>query len=70
MAVIGGIFGWRTDYHLAEMVVSFDANGLAFIRAFKDVFIIGASGGLLGAFVFLIGGWDLAKGRIDDEILG
>ena len=52
------------------MVVSFDANGLAFIRAFKDVFIIGASVGLLGAFVFLIGGWDLAKGRIDDEILG
>ena len=70
VAVIGGIFGWRTDYHLAEMVVSFDANGLAFIRAFKDVFMIGASVGLLGAFVFLIGGWNLAKSRIDDEILG
>ena len=63
VAVVGGIFGWRTDHHLAALVVGPEADGLAFIRAFKDVFTIGSSVGLLGAFVFLIGAWGLPRAR-------
>ncbi len=57
VAVIGGIFGWRSDHHLAVFGVGAEAEGVAFIKAFKDVFVIGASLGLLAALVFLIGGW-------------
>jgi hypothetical protein len=42
---------------------------VAFIKAFKDVFIIGSSLGLLAAVVFLIGGWRLvpAEPLIDGQ---
>ena len=40
VAVIGGIFGWRNDHHLAELVVGAESEGVAFIKAFKDVFLI------------------------------
>ena len=63
VAVVGGIFGWRTDHHLAALVVGPEADGLAFIRAFKEVFTIGSSVGLLGAFVFLFGVWGLPRAR-------
>ncbi|MBC8281526.1 MAG: MFS transporter [Chloroflexi bacterium] len=67
VAVVGGIFGWRTDHHLAALVIGPEADGLAFIRAFKDVFTIGSSVGLLGAFVFLIGAWGMPRSHINDE---
>ena len=57
VAVIGGIFAWRSDHHLAALAVGADAEGVAFIKAFKDVFVIGSSLGLLAALVFLAGGW-------------
>ena len=57
VAVIGGIFGWRNDHHLAELAVGFESEGVAFIKAFKDVFLIGSSLGLFAALVFLVGGW-------------
>ena len=57
VAVIGGIFAWRSDHHLASLAIGADAEGLAFIKAFKDVFLIGSSLGLLAALVFLAGGW-------------
>ena len=57
VAIIGGIFAWRSDHHLALFGVGAEAEGVAFIKAFKDVFTIGASLGLLAALVFLAGGW-------------
>ena len=57
VAIIGGIFGWRSDHHLAELAVGAEAEGVAFIKAFKDVFLIGSSLGVLAALVFLVGGW-------------
>ena len=57
VAVMGGIFAWRSDHHLAALATGADAEGVAFIKAFKDVFLIGSSIGLLAALVFLIGGW-------------
>ena len=57
VAVMGGIFGWRSDHHLAGLAMGAEAEGVAFIKAFKDVFLIGSSVGLLSALVFLIGGW-------------
>ena len=57
VAVMGGIFGWRSDHYLAGMATGADADSVAFIKAFKDVFLIGSSVGLLGAVVFLVGGW-------------
>ena len=57
VAVIGGIFGWRSDHHLAGLATGAEAEGIAFIKAFKDVFLIGSSTGLLAALVFLAGGW-------------
>jgi hypothetical protein len=37
--------------------VGAEAEGVAFIKAFKDVFLIGSSLGVLAALVFLVGGW-------------
>ena len=61
VAVIGGIFAWRSDHHLEVFGVGAEAEGVAFIKAFKDVFVIGSSLGLLAAVVFLIGGWRLVR---------
>ena len=69
VAVIGGIFGWRADHHLLELGVGADADGLAFIKAFKDVFVIGSSIGLLGAVVFLVGGWRQTTAAVPEEVL-
>ena len=57
VAVIGGIFGWRNEHHLAELGAGPEFEGVAFINAFEDVFLIGSSLGLLAAVVFLTGGW-------------
>lgn len=57
VAVMGGVFGWRSDHHLSGLAAGADAEGVAFIKAFKDVFIIGSCVGLLSALVFLAGGW-------------
>ena len=57
VAVIGGIFGWRSDHHLAELGIGLESDGVAFIKAFRDVFLIGSALGLFAALVFLIGAW-------------
>ena len=57
VAVIGGIFGWRSDHHLAEIGIGLESEGVAFIKAFRDVFLIGSALGLFAALVFLIGAW-------------
>ena len=70
VAVIGGIFGWRSDHHLAELAVGAESEGVAFIKAFKDVFLIGSSLGVLAAIVFLIGGWRVSPGGDGQEPQG
>jgi MFS family permease len=70
VAVIGGIFGWRSDHHLAELAVGAESEGVAFIKAFKDVFLIGSSLGLLAAIVFLIGGWRVSQEVNEQEPQG
>jgi MFS family permease len=67
VAVIGGIFAWRSDHHLAALAIGADAEGVAFIKAYKDVFLIGASLGLLAALVFLIGGWRALRGGLPED---
>jgi MFS family permease len=67
VAVIGGIFGWRSDHHLAELAVGAESEGVAFIKAFKDVFLIGSSLGLLAALVFMVGGWRLSQEGDEQE---
>ena len=61
VAVTGGIFGWRSDHYLLGLAAGAEAEGVAFINAFKDVFLIGSSIGLLAALVFLTGGWRQAR---------
>lgn len=61
VAVTGGIFGWRSDHYLLGLTPGAEAEGVAFISAFRDVFLIGSSIGLLAALVFLAGGWRLAR---------
>ena len=68
VAVVGGIFGWRTDHHLLGLVAGPEADAAAFIRAFKDVFMIGSSVGLMAALFFLFGSWRLAGSSSRDEI--
>lgn len=61
VAVMGGVFGWRSDHHLAGLATGAEAEGEAFIKAFKDVFLIGSAVGLLAASVFSAGGWRQAR---------
>ena len=61
VAVIGGVFGWRSDHYLAGLGIGVETESVAFIKAFRDVFLIGSSLGLLAALVFLIGGWRQIK---------
>ena len=61
VAVMGGVFAWRSDHHLTAMALGAESEGVAFIKAFKDVFLIGSSIGLLSALVFLVGGWRQAR---------
>ena len=63
VAVIGGIFGWRNDQYLVGLATGAEAEGVAFIKAFKDVFLIGSSLGLLAALVFLAGGWRQSRSK-------
>ena len=62
MAVIGGVFGWRSDHYSAGLGIGVESEGVAFIKAFRDVFLIGASLGFCAALVFLIGGWGQIRG--------
>ena len=56
VAVVGGLFAWRGDHHLDEAVGLVNAEGIAFVKAFRDVFLLGAVVGLLGAVALLFGG--------------
>ncbi len=55
LAVLGGIFAQRGDYHLATLVGTTGAEATAFILAYRDVFLIGSGIGILGALVAALG---------------
>ena len=56
VAVVGGLFAWRGDHYrdVAEGLVN--VGGIAFVKAFRDVFLLGAVAGLFGAVALLLGG--------------
>lgn len=55
VAIVGGIFALRSDHHLAALAGSVGAEGAAFVLAYRDVFMIGAAVGVLGALVAALG---------------
>ena len=55
IVVLGGIFALREDHYLAQLAVTMGAESAAFLRAYRDVFLIGAGVGVVGACVALLG---------------
>ena len=55
IAIIGGVFAWRNDYHSAASAGLGDAETVAFMAAFKEVFLMGSVLGLLGALSMVLG---------------
>ena len=56
VALIGGVFAFRSDYHLAALAAADGAEILAFLRAFREVFLLGAATALLAAAAYLFSG--------------
>ena len=55
IAILGGVFAWRSDYHLADLAGIVNPEGMAFVKALRDVYLLGSVMALLGAVVFLFG---------------
>ena len=55
IVVLGGIFALREDHHLAQMAGTVGAEASAFLRAYRDVFMMGAAVGFVGALVAMLG---------------
>ena len=55
VSIVGGIFAMRSDHHLAALAGTAGAEGTAFVLAYRDVFLLGAGVGLVGAAVALFG---------------
>ena len=55
IVVLGGIFALREDYHLAQMAGTVGAEASAFLKAYRDVFMMGAAVGFVGALVAMLG---------------
>ena len=51
IVILGGIFALRQDQHLAQLAGSVGAEAAAFMRAYRDVFMIGAAVAVAGALV-------------------
>ena len=56
VAIVGGLFALRSDHHLAGLETAAAAEILAFTRAFREVFLLGAATGLLAAAAYLFSG--------------
>ena len=58
VAIIGGVFGWRSDYHLAALspdaIPTVEAGARAFVLAFRDVFWLSAGLAVLGLAALLL----------------
>ena len=55
IVVIGGIFALREEHHLAQLAMTAGAEAAAFLQAYRDVFLIGATLAIVGACVALLG---------------
>ena len=55
VAIVGGIFAMRSDHHLAALAGTAGAEGMAFVLAYRDVFMIGAGVAVVGALVAAFG---------------
>ena len=55
VAIVGGIFAMRSDHHLATLAGTAGAEGMAFVLAYRDVFMIGAGVAVVGAVVAAFG---------------
>ena len=55
IVVLGGVFAMREDHHLAQLMGTMGAESAAFLRAYRDVFMIGAAVAVAGALVALLG---------------
>ena len=65
IVVLGGIFALREDHHLAQMAGTVGAEASAFLKAYRDVFMMGAAVGFVGALVAMLG-----RPRLRLRILG
>ncbi len=55
IVIIGGVFAARGDHHLAHLAGSVGAEATAFLKAYHDVFMIGAAVAFVGALVATLG---------------
>ena len=55
VAIVGGIFAMRSDHHLATLAGTAGAEGMAFVLAYRDVFMIGAGVAMAGAVAAAFG---------------
>ena len=55
IVVFGGIFALREEHHLAQLVGTAGAEGAAFLKAYRDVFLISAGVAVVGAVVAAFG---------------
>ena len=55
IVVLGGVFALREDHYLAQLVGTMGAESTAFLRAYRDVFMISAGIGVVGACAALLG---------------
>ena len=51
IVILGGVFALREEHHLAQLAGAVGAESVAFLRAYRDVFIIGAVVAFAGALV-------------------
>ena len=55
IVILGGIFALREDHYLSQLAGTMGAESMAFLRAYRDVFLIGAGVAIVGACVALLG---------------
>ena len=55
IVILGGIFALREEHHLPQLAGSLGAEAAAFMRAYRDVFMIGAAVAFVGALVAILG---------------
>ncbi len=55
IVILGGIFALREDHHLAQLAGTAGAEAAAFLKAYRDVFMMGAAVGVLGALAAVFG---------------
>lgn len=55
IVILGGVFALREEHHLAQLAGTMGAEAAAFLRAYRDVFIIGAGVAAVGAVAAAFG---------------